>query len=344
MPLTADRPRSKLSKRYVSWLKRSRSSKNYFSFFRPYFRIMTRLDALFFQDLWNLFALPRIKTIKIDGKRYFLCTTKFLLHSASRWKIKEQKARFQSLEKKGFIQKIRAGCPPLRWVRINIRKIEEALDAAQLVPNGTKRLDPKTALQTAPNGTPKNKEGKNKESSLKGSEFPLSRDSHQPSSNGHHLNGTSVKNGFHSLSVKKKAPRFTSRELDIPRRLEHVYRKKTGNRIGIKAMPFASFLASFSKQINGGMEKVEEFVTALEQGKADYRIRNAKHFEQCFLQWIDISSKVEWVKVDNQWGILFRKKTKPTAWELENESWFPLSPSGEFIQGKERKRIIEGGQ
>ncbi len=74
----------------------------------------------------------------IDNKEYTLCTETFLTNSDSAWTHREQIARFASLREKGLIQTVNLKLNT-RWVYIDYKKIEDAIDTAlgiQLVPNG----------------------------------------------------------------------------------------------------------------------------------------------------------------------------------------------------------------
>lgn len=100
---------------------------NYFRFFRDYLKIMSRLDALFLQDLMDLSASSKLATRTINGKEYFLCTIEFLEKSGCIWTKQEQRPRIKSLLKNKFIHVRRLGIPPRRWVYIDYVGITEAL-------------------------------------------------------------------------------------------------------------------------------------------------------------------------------------------------------------------------
>lgn len=117
-------PRTK----YINHIRRARDTSSYFAFFRDYTKIMSKLEALFLQDLINLSSLAGIKRTTIDGEDYFLCTIEFLEKSAIGWSVSEQKQHFKSLKKRGFINSIRVGIPAKRLVSINFPNVEEAID------------------------------------------------------------------------------------------------------------------------------------------------------------------------------------------------------------------------
>lgn len=115
---------------YRQHLLRSKDAGNYFTFFRLYYKIMKRVDALFIQDLINLASMSRINKKEVDGLEYFQCTSSFLENSESEWNRHEQEYHFTNLEKAGYIKIKRMGMPSCRWVYIDIRKLEEDLDEA----------------------------------------------------------------------------------------------------------------------------------------------------------------------------------------------------------------------
>jgi len=113
---------------YLRHLQRSKNTLNYFTFFRPFFKILKRLDALFLQDLINLASIPSTVTKTIDGEDYFLCTETFLKDSGSNWSSDEQNRHLASIKKKGFVKARKMGLPARRWVHIELQKIEDAID------------------------------------------------------------------------------------------------------------------------------------------------------------------------------------------------------------------------
>lgn len=99
---------------------------NWFCFRRDFVihDVMTKYEALFYQDLLNLSELE--KTIK-DGDGFFLCTVPYLERSL-KWDHKTQAAILNSLTNKGFVeQKQHTRC---RWVRLDQLAVETALDEA----------------------------------------------------------------------------------------------------------------------------------------------------------------------------------------------------------------------
>lgn len=146
------------------WLARAKAAGNYFLVFRPLFRIMSKLDALFLQNLVNLQSMSKIA----DEAGWFQCTTRYLEQMG--WSQKELKARLSSLVRGGFIKTEVRGCPPLRWVWIDVEWIERRLDDSrpELDPNGPDQLDPFGPNSLDPNGTtikgptdPEQRQGRN---------------------------------------------------------------------------------------------------------------------------------------------------------------------------------------
>lgn len=155
---------------YRRHLARAKNTSNYFTFFRLHYKIMSRLDALFLQDLGNLLDSPKTKRKKFDGEVYRLCTSAFLENSAGEWTRREQEPRLASLKKAGFIKTLKKGIPPRRWVRIEYKKIEDALDSVGT--NSGIRSSPNGGDSSSPNGGSNNKqEKKQKERNFR----PLSR-------------------------------------------------------------------------------------------------------------------------------------------------------------------------
>lgn len=113
--------------RIRAWLFRARNGGNYFTVFRPFYRILSKLDTLFIQDLINLQTIN--KTLGDDG--FFMCTAAYLEQIG--WTVKEQELRFKSLTQIGgsrpFIRIERRGIPACRWVYIDIESVELTLDA-----------------------------------------------------------------------------------------------------------------------------------------------------------------------------------------------------------------------
>lgn len=116
---------------YRKHLLRAKDSGNYFTFFRLYTRIMTKLTGLFLQDLINLASMSRTKKTEIDGEEYFQCTVGFLENSGIGWTEKEQEYHLQELVKKGYVKRTKRGAPPTRWIYIDLEKIERDLDGLE---------------------------------------------------------------------------------------------------------------------------------------------------------------------------------------------------------------------
>src|SRR5262245_25231255 len=73
-----------------------KSTGNFFVMPRVWFATrLTKLDALFLQDLINRAESPKVRWSK-DGQ-WFKCTTKFLNRNSVEWSKDEQHTRFRSL-------------------------------------------------------------------------------------------------------------------------------------------------------------------------------------------------------------------------------------------------------
>lgn len=110
------------------WLGRARAAGNYFTVFRPFYRILSKLDALFLCDLLNVQGMSRSTP---DG--YFLCTNRRM--ESFGWTVNEQKMRWPALIEAGLVRTEKRGSPPLRWVFIDLFEIERRLDAAPPLPD-----------------------------------------------------------------------------------------------------------------------------------------------------------------------------------------------------------------
>lgn len=126
---------------YRRQMQRARATQSYFVFFRDYGSILSKLEALFLQDLINRSQIQRDRSTKenplVDGDEYFLCTLKYLSDKRYlRWSEYEQERLFPLLIKKGFVKvkhKIPdpnqgGGISKRRWVWINFIRIEQCLD------------------------------------------------------------------------------------------------------------------------------------------------------------------------------------------------------------------------
>lgn len=136
-------------------LERARATSNYFTFFRLYTKIMKKLEALFLQDIINISSLDKIIHRTFDNKEYFMCTEEFLSNSSIGWSKKEQRNHLQTFRSKGYISITKKGIPACRWIRINLEKIELALDKALKIHSPQKEdsnLSPKGLGQSSPKG------------------------------------------------------------------------------------------------------------------------------------------------------------------------------------------------
>lgn len=129
----------------IRWLQRARDGSNYFIFFRNFGRFLSKSEALFLQDLMNrhgmanqkirdLAKLKKFKRIPkiMDEEGFFRCSTAYLSSvKYLEWTTDEQKRIIPVLVKKGLIQTKLKGMPATRWIRIDYRKVEEALDQVE---------------------------------------------------------------------------------------------------------------------------------------------------------------------------------------------------------------------
>ena len=118
---------------YRRHLGRIHDGGNYFAFYRPYTKLMSKTTALFLQDLMNLTNADNIIWKTINGKEFFACTVDFLKKSKIGWTEKEQRIHFNKLRAKhpdggSYIEMCKIGIPASRWVYINYEKLERDLD------------------------------------------------------------------------------------------------------------------------------------------------------------------------------------------------------------------------
>jgi hypothetical protein len=106
---------------------RARNTSNTLTYCRDYELIMSKLTALFTQDVINLASLNRVKRTTVDDKEFFMCTAEFL---CPRWTVAEQKYHLAQLQESKFITLARMGMPSVRWIHFDIESIENAVDEA----------------------------------------------------------------------------------------------------------------------------------------------------------------------------------------------------------------------
>lgn len=102
---------------------------NWFRFRRDFvkYKMMSKLQALFIQDLHNLSTMKKTK----KGKdRFFLCTVEYL-HQDMLWDHDIQAKMLKFFQGKGFIDVERRGVPSRRYVRVNWTRVIEALRKAK---------------------------------------------------------------------------------------------------------------------------------------------------------------------------------------------------------------------
>lgn len=141
---------------YRRHIERARDAGDYFQFSRRICKLVGKLDAIFLQDLINRAAISREGYKTADG--WFMCSTSYL---ESLWTVKEQEARFRSLVRAGYIKTEKRGQPTLRWVWIDLLKIEmdlDTLDGYFLGGSSEKTPSPPNGGHTSPPNGGANKE------------------------------------------------------------------------------------------------------------------------------------------------------------------------------------------
>jgi hypothetical protein len=114
---------------YDRHMTRAMSRDNYFFFRRDYVLsgVMTKYEALFFQDVINHYHAKGTVKKAVGERRYMLCTVEYLEKSLG-WDHVTQSRLLRSLKRKGFLETKKLGCPPRRWVWLNIAAVEDEVD------------------------------------------------------------------------------------------------------------------------------------------------------------------------------------------------------------------------
>lgn len=134
---------NELKRSYRRHIRRLSKTSSYFKFHRSYTKILSRLTALFLQDLMNVTSLDYVeKEITEDEQEMFWCSASFLARNGLDWTKREQGYHFKILKKQGFVKTIRKGLPARRWVLIDYDAIREAIDTAEISKNS---VDTKTS-------------------------------------------------------------------------------------------------------------------------------------------------------------------------------------------------------
>ncbi len=101
--------------------------RGWFFFYVEFCWVMTDREAVFVQRLINLYNMA--DKSDVDEEEYFRCTTEFLNYPPLRWSQKRQDRLFTKLGKKGYVlKKITKTTPPIRYVYIDVEKIQEDID------------------------------------------------------------------------------------------------------------------------------------------------------------------------------------------------------------------------
>lgn len=130
---------------YYNHIIRARNTGDYFLFFRSFNFIpgMSRIDSHLLQDLMNLVAMKQRARHNPNGWKadrysrrmaetdFYLCTNEYL-RKTSNWTDKELKVHIGRLRDLGFVEVVMAGVPAKRYVRLDIIRIEAALDGVVL--------------------------------------------------------------------------------------------------------------------------------------------------------------------------------------------------------------------
>lgn len=170
----------------------SQSQGNRFTFRRDFviFDLLTKLEAVFIQDLINRATMKKIIRKEIEGKTYFLCTVEFLIRSL-RWDRNHQIRLIKKLseEDRDYLRVKKLGNPPSRWMWINIVKLEKDLQNAMKSSSTSFSVDETTSNdvdETTSNDVTKNvtTEVVTKQKKKKENVTHSVRDRHTPSKSG----------------------------------------------------------------------------------------------------------------------------------------------------------------
>lgn len=100
------------------------AKRNWFIFRRDFVAsgLMTKLQALFYQELVNFSQKPRMIW---DKDKFFLCTLRYL-YKSMRWGFSQQGDMLRALSKKGFVET--KTIDKQRWVKVWAINVQEALE------------------------------------------------------------------------------------------------------------------------------------------------------------------------------------------------------------------------
>lgn len=192
---------------YRKHVLRARSTRNHFTFCRDWVWIMTKMEALFLQDLINRASSPKADKQIIDGKEFVLLSNKYLQKPPMSWDDRTCTKHLASLEEKGFVQIVRRGWKGkrfCRWVHIDVLQIETVLDeVAKDTPGGVAQRYPSRGTLTDPSRGSYNAQSYpwrgSKESSNKSNKVQSKKSSLSPD----FVRATSTSKGFFPEGEKK---------------------------------------------------------------------------------------------------------------------------------------------
>lgn len=105
------------------------NTENSFIFDMNYVKVMSKLEALFIQDLIDRSATKKSKHIKNEDRiirEYFQCSIQSISKEPLSWDRKIQKHLLNKLEKRGYVKTIYV--LKRRWIHIDIIQIENDID------------------------------------------------------------------------------------------------------------------------------------------------------------------------------------------------------------------------
>lgn len=107
---------------YLRHIHRARNAGNWFICSRIYVTsgLMDHQESMFFQDLLNIASMG-------DGE-WVICQEEYL-YETSGWSHDMQWRLFKKLKKRGYVETCKKGIPAKRYIRVDIVRVEEDLDA-----------------------------------------------------------------------------------------------------------------------------------------------------------------------------------------------------------------------
>ena len=86
---------------------------------------------------------------------------------------------------------------------------------------------------------------------------------------------------------------------------------------------FARMLNKLSEDLEDGSKRINTFISALDNGDANFGLLNAAQFRRCFDLWESRINEVTWKKMDGEDKPCWSQAAPPTAEQLDQCNWSP---------------------